>query len=79
MSFSRNNLISLLNKLSHTIDAGGRLLFLGIILITAQSLIWPHSIPISMKLVGAGVAVLAFMRPADALLIVAGLAPLGVL
>ena len=58
---------------------GGRLSLLGLFFFPAQSLLWAADVPIVLKLAGVGVATLAFLRPADGLLIVAALAPLGVI
>ena len=61
------------------ISSGARLSLLGLFLIPAQSLLWAVDVPIVLKLAGVGVATLAFLRPADGLVIVAALAPLGVM
>ena len=51
----------------------------GAVLVLLQSLFWADVAPLSMKVTVAAVAVLAFARPADALLLIAGLLPLSYL
>ena len=68
-----------LNRIARVADVSARLLLLGSFLIPAQSLLWAADVPIFLKLAGVGVATLAFLRPADGLLMVAALAPLGVM
>ena len=68
-----------LGRLSDRIDVCSRALFLGLLLLVAQSLLWAEGVPVGMKLAGVAVAGVAFVRPAEALLVVVGLAPLGVM
>jgi len=50
---------------------------LALVLLLLQSSFWSGQVPWSLKLVVGGTAILAAFRPADALLVVAGLVPLG--
>lgn len=48
-----------------------------LVLLPAQSAFWPHHVPWVLKVGVGGVAVLAAARPAEALLLIAGLVPFG--
>ena len=65
------------DRVARIVDSSGRILLLALFLVPAQSLLWATGVPLSMKLAGVGVAIAAFRRPADGLLIIAALAPLG--
>jgi hypothetical protein len=58
--------------------AVGRSALLLLLLLLAQSFLWAETVPLSLKLGVTMVGVIAFLRPAAGPLIVAGLAPLGV-
>ena len=68
-----------LNSVVHTVDVASRLLLLLLLLLVAQSLLWAAGVPILMKIAAIAIAALAFARPADGLVVVAALAPLGVM
>ena len=55
---------------------GGSLLLI-LILVLFQSIFWAAHVPLALKLGIAALGVLSVFRPADGLLVVAGLAPLG--
>ena len=58
------------------VSVGGFLL-LTLILVLFQSIFWAAHVPLALKLGIAALGVLSVFRPADGLLVVAGLAPLG--
>jgi len=68
-----------LNRIARSAEASGHLLLLGLFLVPAQSLLWVVDVPVVLKLAAVGVATLACLRPADGLIVVAALAPLGVI
>ena len=57
----------------------GTAVLLGLAVLLAQSIFWAGHVPLAMKLGVAAVWVLSFFRPADGLLVVAGLAPFGLM
>lgn len=61
---------------SHLVKIG-RALPLAIVVLLIQSLFWTDRVPLVFKIATGALAVLAFMRPGEALLVVAGLVPFG--
>ncbi len=58
---------------------GGRLFLLGLFLLPAQSLLWAADVPVVIKFAALAVVLLTTVRPVDGLLVVAALAPLGIM
>ena len=62
---------------SRTLEVAGRAVLAAFLIVLVQSLFWDADVPLVLKLGIAALTILACARPAEALLVVAGLTPLG--
>ena len=62
---------------SRTLEIAGRAVLAAFLIVLVQSLFWDADVPLVFKLGIAALTIFACARPAEALLVVAGLTPLG--